>query len=238
MQAPVQPKVDRPESTHEQVPPIVQDETSQAPTTTPGMNHREETKSVANTATTLRADKFQKASSPSVISTSRSIALSRHEELSFPPAPCGALLRRYKKVKKRVDALRDTAEILVGAAGVNYVEGEEHEGLTSRNISLARMVRGRNKEKEQELHDFWNECVNAVGEITCPYCFHAIPAKEAVDERKWRYGQSLLSRTLSSCLFLTDIVADFTSRMTWTLIYVSSTIAIQLRSCTLIPTPG
>ncbi|KAL7917438.1 hypothetical protein ACQKWADRAFT_306811 [Trichoderma austrokoningii] len=47
----------------------------------------EETQSIAISATTLIPETFQKAATPSVISHSNTIALGRHEDLYFPPAP-------------------------------------------------------------------------------------------------------------------------------------------------------
>ncbi|KAI0515047.1 hypothetical protein F5B22DRAFT_656231 [Xylaria bambusicola] len=35
------------------------------------------------------------------------------------------------------------------------------------------------------LANDWSECLRSVPEISCPYCFHALPVEEVVDEKKW-----------------------------------------------------
>jgi len=57
--------------------------------------------SAAISATTLAADSFKKASIPSVVSATKTIALSNHEDLIFPPAPTGRLEKRFKQLKKQ-----------------------------------------------------------------------------------------------------------------------------------------
>jgi hypothetical protein len=47
----------------------------------------------------------------------------------------------------------------------------------------------KNKAKadlKQDLHKYWDSCVEATGEITCPFCFYAIPAREMQNEAKWK----------------------------------------------------
>lgn len=86
-------------------------------------------------ATTLIPSKFKMAaSSPSVISASKTVALGNHEALNFPPAPGFAAKRKY----------------------------------------------------EAELKDTLKSDLQAIGEITCPYCLYALPAEEVFDERKWQ----------------------------------------------------
>jgi len=57
--------------------------------------------SMAISATTLNADDFKKASTPSVASVAKTIDLSNHEDLIFPPAPTGRLKQRYKQLRKQ-----------------------------------------------------------------------------------------------------------------------------------------
>jgi hypothetical protein len=146
-------------------------------------------KSVGHTATTLRPEKFQKASSPSVISTSQSVALSGHEELSFPPPPCGALFRSYNKMKKSSEASLRREEEITNRS----IDGEPN---TSFN-----MMQARRYINQRHLQKLWERSVEALGEVTCPYCFHTIPAQEAVDNRKWRYIELLPRLKCAVCLF-------------------------------------
>lgn len=48
-------------------------------------------KSIAKSATTLAPQSFQRATAPSVVSQSKTIALGSHQDLSFPPAPAHTL---------------------------------------------------------------------------------------------------------------------------------------------------
>ncbi|KAI0553244.1 hypothetical protein F4679DRAFT_532514 [Xylaria curta] len=127
--------------------------------------------SIAITATTLSPQSFQKASTPSVVSVSRSIALSNHPELRFPPAPCGGLLRRYKKLKQKTQ--KEHREDL------NSIPGES-DGLAPRQL-----VAIMGAKYERILASEWEECLQAVPELICPFCFCALPVKEVIDNRKW-----------------------------------------------------
>ncbi|KAF6827137.1 serine/threonine protein phosphatase [Colletotrichum musicola] len=53
--------------------------------------------SLAQSATTLDPEKFQRALTPSVVSKSKTIALGNHEDLVFPPAPGHAAKRKYQR---------------------------------------------------------------------------------------------------------------------------------------------
>ncbi|KAI0183576.1 hypothetical protein EV127DRAFT_414010 [Xylaria flabelliformis] len=128
-------------------------------------------RSVAMTATTLSPQRFQKASTPSVVSVSRSIALSDHPELRFPPAPCGSLQRRYKKLKQKTQ--KEHREDLDSIPG-------ESDGLAPRQL-IAIM----GAKYERILASEWEECLQAVPEIICPFCFCALPVREVIDEKKW-----------------------------------------------------
>jgi len=118
-----------------------------------------EIRSLAQSATTLAAHKFHKASAPSVVSVSKTVALSKHDELCFPPAPIGAIKIKQKQLaEQREDGMRQR----LGAQG-----GDANaEGRTSAQD--------------------WEDAVDAVGEVTCPFCFYALPARDVIDEMKWR----------------------------------------------------
>lgn len=110
--------------------------------------------SLAPSATTLEVNLFRKASVPSVVSLSKTVALSSHETIIFPPAPTGII-----KLKQRQLML------------------ERWKGLQKR----------LNPEfEDQSPTRCWEDAVIAVREVTCPYCFYAIPAPDIVDEKKWK----------------------------------------------------
>ncbi|KAI1112786.1 hypothetical protein F5Y14DRAFT_452630 [Nemania sp. NC0429] len=113
--------------------------------------------SVAQTATTLIAEKFHRASTPSVVTVSKTVALNNHEEIRFPPAPCGGLIRKYKKLKQEREKPNDI-------------------GYSTFPTSI--------KLKQAPASD-WNECLRSMPEISCPYCFCALPVEDVVDEKKW-----------------------------------------------------
>lgn len=58
-------------------------------------------KSETRTATTLKPKQFAKASTPSVISESNTVALEKHESLVFPPAPRRLLERLNRRQNKQ-----------------------------------------------------------------------------------------------------------------------------------------
>ncbi|KAI1757960.1 hypothetical protein F4782DRAFT_536659 [Xylaria castorea] len=128
-------------------------------------------RSVVITATTLSPQSFQKASTPSVVSVSKSVALSNHQELRFPPAPCGSIQRRYRKLKQKRQ--REHREEL------NSIPGES-DGLAPRQ--LVHIIEAK---YERILASEWEECLQAVPELICPFCFCALPVRDVIDEKKW-----------------------------------------------------
>ncbi|RYP30524.1 hypothetical protein DL767_006201 [Monosporascus sp. MG133] len=110
-------------------------------------------------ATTLTPNKFKVASSsPSIISASKTVALGNHEALVFPPAPGIAAKRKYEQLKRR--------------RVVDYHNAVSLEETRS--------------EAESKLNELLKSDLQAIGEITCPYCLYALPAQEIFDERKWQ----------------------------------------------------
>ncbi|KAH6981610.1 hypothetical protein BKA56DRAFT_731124 [Ilyonectria sp. MPI-CAGE-AT-0026] len=109
-------------------------------------------------ATTLAPNKFKIASSsPSIVSASKTVALANHEALVFPPAPGLAAKRKYEKLKSQRVA--------------DYCHEIELEEI--------------NSDGAEKLGELLKSDVQAIGEITCPYCLYALPAQEMFDERKW-----------------------------------------------------
>ncbi|KAJ4316001.1 hypothetical protein N0V84_008065 [Fusarium piperis] len=133
--------------------------------------------SVPQTATTLVADKFQQAAAPSIISASKTVALSSHDQLQFPPAPCGALMKRYRRFKKEQDEqLKAILEAVPGYYGPKVPPAPD-----ARNV-----IRNHRASHKQTLDNYWDECLGAVGEVVCQFCFYALPVRDVVQESKWR----------------------------------------------------
>ncbi|KAI7770089.1 hypothetical protein LZL87_013504 [Fusarium oxysporum] len=40
--------------------------------------------------------------------------------------------------------------------------------------------------KTSGLAKAWDDCIEAAGEVTCPYCFHMLPVRETIGELKWK----------------------------------------------------
>ncbi|KAI0192815.1 hypothetical protein F4808DRAFT_362716 [Astrocystis sublimbata] len=134
-------------------------------------NTRNTAKSVAVTATTLSPQNFQKASAPSV-AASKSVAISHHQELRFPPAPCGNVRRKYRMLKQKREKEHQ---------GDLSLFDTETESLAPRQLTVF-----LGKKYERILASDWEECLQAVPELICPYCFVALPTRDVVDEAKWR----------------------------------------------------
>lgn len=110
-------------------------------------------------ATTLAPNKFRMASSsPSVVSASKTVAWASHQVLDFPPAPGLAAKRKYEHLKSQRVA--------------------DYYNLTE--------LGGGRPDAEFNLDALLKSDLQAIGEITCPYCLYALPAQEVFDERKWQ----------------------------------------------------
>ncbi|CAJ0544969.1 Ff.00g084820.m01.CDS01 [Fusarium sp. VM40] len=125
--------------------------------------------SMTRTATTLSPEKFKKAAAPSVISVSRTVALSSTDELCFPPPPTASLMRKYNKAKREIGKQEDY---------LNYSKLDDEE--CRQKLEEAAFKRAR------ELNAAWNSCIEAVAEVTCPYCFHILPIRDVINENKWK----------------------------------------------------
>ncbi|KXG51570.1 Serine/threonine-specific protein phosphatase/bis(5-nucleosyl)-tetraphosphatase [Penicillium griseofulvum] len=127
----------------------------------------------AVSATTLVVDNFKKASAPSRVSATKTVALNSHEDLPFPLAPLGDVRRRYKKMKRaREEEYRTSLDI-----------------LSNDSMSPTDLVSIKSQAEvtlKQAMQRDWYECLQAVGEVACPFCLYTIPALEANDNMKWK----------------------------------------------------
>ncbi|KAF8866264.1 hypothetical protein BDZ45DRAFT_336280 [Acephala macrosclerotiorum] len=128
-------------------------------------------KSMAVSATTLAPDKFKKASTPSVVSASKTIALGNHEDLIFPPAPVGRIKQKYRKLKRQREEDHKAYLKLLQPFDPDMIS----EQISDADAKLKRTL-------EQD----WVDCTQAIAEVTCPFCFYALPSQDVVDEKKWK----------------------------------------------------
>lgn len=135
--------------------------------------------SVAQAATTLSPESFQRASSPSVVSVSKTVALNNHEEVRFPPAPCGGLKRKYKKLKQEREKQYTN--------DLKLIPRQTEPSGSQRSSLFSEMIQAREAKYKEALANDWNECLRSMPEISCPYCFCALPVEDVADEKKWRY---------------------------------------------------
>uniref|UniRef100_A0A093VD80 Serine/threonine-protein phosphatase n=2 Tax=Talaromyces marneffei PM1 TaxID=1077442 RepID=A0A093VD80_TALMA len=141
-----------------------------------GANHKSQ---AGLSATTLAADKFRTASAPSVISGTKTVSLDNHEDLPFPVPPLGRVRRKYKKMKRTLEEQHKTKIASTSAEAKSASIGKLGY-LALEQYKLSR-----------ELNECWEQCLRAVGEVTCPFCFYAISAVNISDDTKWRlFGRS------------------------------------------------
>ncbi|KAG5794497.1 hypothetical protein H9Q69_006453 [Fusarium xylarioides] len=132
------------------------------------------------TATTLTPERFRKAATPSVVSIPKTVKLSDNDNAVFPPAPTRALMQRYAKTRRDIE-VRHKQRLLKFRG---YREGVDMASLASGGTQE---LINAELERASGLAKAWDDCIEAVGEVTCPYCFHMLPVREVIDELKWKY---------------------------------------------------
>lgn len=153
--------------------------------------------SVAVTATTLFAESYKKASTPSVISATKTIALDNHEQLVFPPPPDGLVWQRYKPLRRqREKEYRDCLKsILTPSQYEEYLSQNlsglmlitaDHEASNITTTQHSQTLLETEKRFKDSLELDWNDCIKSVAEVMCPFCFYALPSWFASDKKKWR----------------------------------------------------
>jgi len=133
-------------------------------------------KSIAQSATTVAADKFQTALAPSVVSTSKkTVALSEFTKLSFPSAPLGRVKAKFEPLR-----LQLLEEFNVKTTD-RFWDPQSHIQVPSEPTTQPFHTVLINR-----LNEAWRDCLQAVAEITCPYCFYVLPAEDVANEKKWQ----------------------------------------------------
>lgn len=149
---------------------------------------RSNTQSTTRTATTVSPEKFKRAAVPSVISVSKTVALGDVNELCFPPPPKARLMQSYNKAKVMIeDQCRETHGWLLSYDyPIELYKGRRDGFQDSTMHNLEEEVKAAKLERDEALAGAWKGCIDAIGEVTCPYCFHMLPVSEVVNERKWK----------------------------------------------------
>lgn len=107
------------------------------------------------------SDPVEMASS-SGVSAVGSVAIGNYGDIPFPPAPCGNIMRKYDILKKQRQK--------------EYMILQENETSDPEVATTFKEI----------LEKDWNEILQAAGEIDCPFCCLSLPARDVVDEGKWK----------------------------------------------------
>lgn len=143
--------------------------------------------SLAPSATTLAANDYKKASSPSVISISRTVALGNHDDLVFPPAPVGHIKQRYRKLKEqRQDEHKAFLNSLPDYALYIKHREDPHQNHDNYFSKLKQEISEAEAKLRATLKADWDSCAGAVAEFTCPFCLYALPGLYLTDDKKWK----------------------------------------------------
>jgi hypothetical protein len=135
----------------------------------------------------LAADSFKKALSPSVVSATKTVALSSHEDLTFPPTPQGHVKERFKRLK----AQRQSDHVARLSALPFYSLYVQHRGASDLQPDIIAQLRQQISDAEQDLRlaleKDWKGCNEAIVEVICPFCFYALSSLDIKDDKKWRW---------------------------------------------------
>jgi len=181
-----QPTV-RPVQTQSVVQPIRQE---QVPSSQKPVAAAKATQSIvqsrAHSATTLTVDNFKKASNPSVVSATKTVALENHENLIFPAAPRGHIKQRYKRLKTQ-----RKAELGARLNSLpHYSLYQQHHGKPPLHPNLIAQLQTEIDVAEEEFRNTlerdWKKCNEANLEVICPFCFYAISSLVVENEKEWR----------------------------------------------------
>ncbi|KAF5603941.1 uncharacterized protein FSUBG_7039 [Fusarium subglutinans] len=134
----------------------------------------------ADTATTFSPEGYKKAAAPSILSISKTVTLSDEDELIFPPAPNGAFMQRYNRAKQDIEDRHRQRLSTIDS----YYEGVDMTAIAPGDV---RAIIDAGAVRDRALAKAWDDCLKAVSEATCPYCFHVLPISEVIDELKWKY---------------------------------------------------
>jgi hypothetical protein len=151
------------------------------------MNRIKVTPSQVRSATTLAPEKFRMASStPSFVSATKTVAISNHEHLVFPPSPASGARRAFERFKARRHAIHSASLEAVDGYLLYKARVQAEEQSPPMNPNTMSRLEDRISAAGALLQDSLKRYLQTIGEITCPYCFHAFPAQDMFDEWKWQ----------------------------------------------------
>ena len=137
-------------------------------------------KSVAKSATTLAAAQFHQASSPSVVSGAKTIALGTHESLNFPRPPRRHIREHVERLRKTLLERIDEAELQERDTEAANTDGIPDETQRESNRDSEALKKER---VEEELR---RQCDEIDIDVTCPFCLYTMPSRDLCDEVRWR----------------------------------------------------
>ncbi len=143
-------------------------------------------RSLTPSATTLTSDAYKRASTTSVISATRSVALSNHEALVFPPAPTSRIRQKYRQLKRKRN--NEHKAFLRSLPGYSLYEAHRGKPPLSPAVlsELHQEISKADAELRVALKVDWDDCARAIAEFTCPFCFYVLPGVYLIDEEKWK----------------------------------------------------
>lgn len=139
----------------------------------------------AITATTLNIEQWRKASTPSVISKSKTIHLSSHEELNFPPAPTRPVLQKLRALKEQRRVRHEERLNLLPNYSL-YLQHNGHPPLEPDVLDqLRRDIADLEGDLQQEIESDRKGCYDGNMEVICPYCCCALSSETVMNGRQW-----------------------------------------------------
>ncbi|KID60946.1 hypothetical protein MBR_10282, partial [Metarhizium brunneum ARSEF 3297] len=130
------------------------------------------------------------ASTPSALSITQMFALSKHEDLVFPPAPNAMVKQVFEELKKqRKKTLKECPTEIPGFADYEEYKRQpsrSHAGSASSFAEIDRRVTEEKKKFRACLQRDWICCNVKVGEVVCPFCLYVLPAFSVSDDEKWK----------------------------------------------------
>ncbi|UNI23185.1 hypothetical protein JDV02_009019 [Purpureocillium takamizusanense] len=191
-----QPQIDMPQSQRQD--PLVLDLADEA-APAPVVEHasaKSIVRSLAPSATTLAVEDYRKASTPSVISAAKTVALEDHEDLNFPPPPNGRVKGRYKVLTRQrweshqeyLNSLPNPFQLVNDKSVTTspYLDSQGNHVTMDTLVEHFDKVNAAKRKLKADLHSDWNECHKIVPELICPFCLYALPSLSISDDEQWR----------------------------------------------------
>ncbi|KAM7215375.1 hypothetical protein V8F06_009236 [Rhypophila decipiens] len=131
--------------------------------------------SVVRTATTLSPENFHKASTPSVMSVTKTVPLTQHEEIVFPPAPFAKQLHQYKIWHWEAEDRRRKRDMAFAGFG--------HGPPTD---IYSNWVPYCAKYHQDYMNSAWERFHQGTESFSCPFCFCTLLLEDTTQEERWR----------------------------------------------------